>query len=301
MNAIFTMKSNGLAEKTAYSLGEYVRDSYLHMHNRGPSPQFEAYRRRIEVVAAASGLSESVPSDGGFLTGADLMGDIIARVWRPGSIASRCTRIPTTQLSIDVSMLDEKSRIDGSRAGGLLGYWSGEASTIGATHPTFRSVGLTMKKLTALLETTNETLDDIASFNALLDVFVASEFAYLLEDSIIRGSGTDRPLGLLNSPCRIIQAKESGQADDTINWLNLANMMQRMWTGGLSSAVWIVNQDALPQLRAITRGTATGPAAYAPSTAEGEPDRLLGRPVIVSESASALGDEGDVILADLSQ
>jgi HK97 family phage major capsid protein len=107
----------------------------------------------------------------------------------------------------------------------------------------------------------------------------------------------------LKSGSLIVVAKESGQAADTIVAENVINMRARCW--GYRRAVWIANPDAVPQLMKLVIVAGTGGTqipVWRPGNDEnGVPDMLLGRPLYYSERCSALGDEGDIVLANWSQ
>src|SRR5690606_6300019 len=70
-------------------------------------------------------------------------------------------------------------------------------------------------------------------------------------------------------------------------------------------AVWITSQDAELPLQTMTFTPSGGNSipVYMPAGGiSGQPySTLFGRPIIVSEAAGALGDVGDIILADMSQ
>lgn len=82
------------------------------------------------------------------------------------------------------------------------------------------------------------------------------------------------------------------------------NMWGRLLPGSHKNAVWIINPDAIPTLyqMAVTTGTYSGTTVFIPGgTIQGVPfSTLLGRPLIVSEVASAMGTSGDLILGDFS-
>src|SRR3990172_1526669 len=101
--------------------------------------------------AAASGLSESVPSDGGFLVQQDFSNELLKQVFETGVLASRCRRIPIsgTSNSIKINGIDETSRAS-TRSGGILGYWEDESALKTATKPKFRKIELNLKKLIGL-------------------------------------------------------------------------------------------------------------------------------------------------------
>ena len=77
---------------------------------------------------------------------------------------------------------------------------------------------------------------------------------------------------------------------DQIDRADIDNMLRRLLPGCFSSAVWIAHPHTLPQLGAISESAVQGPDrdSYA----------LDGRRLIFSDHCSALGDSGDLILAD---
>jgi hypothetical protein len=77
---------------------------------------------------APTGLSEGVPADGGFLVPEVFADDFIGSLYKTGQIAGRCDRKTTTRPLADVELpaIDETSRADGSRFGGVLAYGRAE-------------------------------------------------------------------------------------------------------------------------------------------------------------------------------
>jgi HK97 family phage major capsid protein len=100
-------------------------------------------------------------------------------------------------------------------------------------------------------------------------------------------------------------AKETSQAADTILFANINKMWARMYAPSRRNAVWLINQDIEPQLESMAFDPAASSKtpAYMPSgglSVEGYAT-LKGRPVVPVEACSTLGDEGDIILVDLTQ
>jgi HK97 family phage major capsid protein len=122
-------------------------------------------------------------------------------------------------------------------------------------------------------------------------------------DAIFNGSGVGLPLGVLNSGALITVAKRAGQAADTVVWENIVDMWQRLAPGSQTKAVWYINQEVQSELMTMAQSVGTGGVpVYLPSGgASGSPYMtLLGRPVMPVEQLSALGDVGDILLADMS-
>lgn len=262
--------------------------------------------RLLEIQYRANGMSEGVPSDGGFLVQEDFSAELLADTFKTAKLAPLCRRIQISgnANSMKINGVDETSRVAGSRWGGVRGYWKSEAAAATKSKPSFREINLSLNKLMALAYTTDELLLDAAAMGGVIRQAFVSEFGFLMDDAIINGTGTGQPLGILNAGCLISQAKTSGQAADTITYANIVNMFSRQFADSRPNAVWLINQDCEPQLYQMTLAisTAGGQAVYLPpGGASAHPySTLMGRPVIPIEQCATLGDLGDILLCDFS-
>lgn len=261
---------------------------------------------RLLKVQNASGASEGVPSDGGFLVQQDFSSEIIKNIYETGILASRCRKIPISANSNSVKMngIDETSRANGSRWGGVQAYWADEAATVTAAKPKFRKIELTLNKLMALYYATDELLADAPAMESILSQAFAEELAFKTDDAIFRGQGAGQPLGILKSGALVTVAKEGGQAADTVLYDNIVKMWSRLLAQSRANAVWFINQEVEPQLHQMYMAVGVGGVpVYLPANGvAGTPyGTLFGRPVIPIEQASALGDVGDIVLADMSK
>lgn len=292
------------AEQEKYSLGEYMQDVFKLGTNRVPSKRFE--NKQAQFKAAASGLNEALPADGSFLVGADMAAGLIKTEYESSIFASKCRRTPISSGSNALHMngIAESSRVDGSRRGGILGYWEDEADLIPATKPKFAPLDLKLKKVTAAYYATDEILQDVAALESQVSLNVAEELAFKIDDAIVRGDGAGRPLGITKAQCLVTVAKINGQPADTIIWENIRDMFAAIHSSSRSKAAWYVSDEGLAQLMDMVKPVGTsGVAVWLPANqAVNQPyDMLLGRPVFYPEQMSALGDLGDIVLADMSQ
>ena len=131
-----------------------------------------------------------------------------------------------------------------------------------------------------------------------LFITMGSALSWTLEGQVIRGVHGEF-LGLLNCQGRITLPKEGGQASQTIVLANLEKSVGRLLPESRNSkfTVWLKSPSADKQVKNATDGK----GVYRYKDAEGTADTLFGFPVISSEHCSALGDEGDIILTDLSR
>jgi HK97 family phage major capsid protein len=293
-----------VAEEASYSLGEYMCDIAQSARGRGMTHRFENLQKKFK--AAATGLSEAIPSDGGFLVGSDMMAGIMEKTFAESQLAGRCSRSTVSAGSNAVTLngVSEKSRADGSRFGGVLGYWEGEADTITATKPKFYQVNLKLSKVTAAYYASDEVLSDAPLLQGMVNRMVPKELAFKLDDAIIRGTGAGQPWGYLNGPALKSVSKETGQAADTIKWENIKKMYAAMPAYNRRNAVWVANDECLPELMGMSMpvGTAGVPVWLPGNSAINQPfDTLINKPIFYAEQASALGDVGDISFVDFSQ
>ena len=286
-----------------------------------PHGGFESFGQRLQAVAAAgsghampdrrllagpTGLGETVASDGGFVVGVDQGRTIMQRVYDVGNILGRVKRLPITTDANGTKLpaIDETSRADGSRFGGIQAYWVEEAGTLTASKPKLRINELTLKKVGALVYVTEELLRDAGQLEAWIMQHLPQELVFKIEDAIVNGDGVGKPLGWKNSNAVVSVAKEAAQAATTFIYKNAVKMWSRMWARSRASSIWLIDQSVEPQLYQMSLPVGTGGSAvFLPAGgASAAPfATLFGRPIIPSEYNAALGTVGDVQLVDPSQ
>lgn len=259
---------------------------------------------RLLTVRAASGLNETIPSDGGWLVQQDFSSEILKQVFETGLLASRCRRmtISGNSNSLKINGIDETSRAAGSRWGGVRGYWTEEAGEKTKSKPKFRKIELNLNKLVGLCYATDELLDDASALEGVIRQAFVSEFGFLIDDAIINGLGAGQPLGVMNAGCLITESKETGQLAATIVYENIVKMWSRLFASSRANSVWLISQDTEPQLFTMSLAVGTGgaPVYLPPGGASVSPySTLFGRPVIPIEQCATLGTTGDIMLADL--
>ena len=250
---------------------------------------------------AASGLNESTPSDGGFLVQQDFVKELLKRTYETGILASKVKKIPisTNANGLKINAVDEDSRANGSRWGGVQTYWEAEADEHTGGKPKFRQMELSLKKLTGLCYATDELLQDAAALEAVIRQAFAEEFGFKMDDAILSGSGEGEPLGILNSGALVKVEKEKDQKD-IITVENLIKMWNRLWSKSRANAVWYINQEIEPYLYTLKLGDKP---VYIPAGGISEKPygTIFGRPVVPLEQCNAAGEVGDIILADVGQ
>lgn len=260
-------------------------------------------KRLTEIRTGPSGLNEATPSEGGFIVQQDFTAELLKNTYDTNEIPRRCRRIPISGPSNSFSMniVDETSRATGSRWGGIAVYRKGEGLATTASKPKFARLDMKLEKLFGLCYATDENLQDATQLGAIISQGFQEEMGFALSDEIIRGDGAGKCLGILNAPCLVTIAKETGQAADTVVTENILKMWKCRKGRNL---VWIYNQELEDQLNTLTLAIGTGGTEmklFQEPTGANAFGTIKGVPAIPSEVASGAGDVGDIILADLSQ
>lgn len=296
--------------RVAAGLGEQmlaVRNAALQPHKT------DARLIEMQKRSTPQGASEQIPADGGFLVYPDFANEIFKIMHDTGLIYPRARKIPLSETTnaIKIPGVDEQSRADGSRWGGVRMFWQNEADSLTGSKPKFRLIELVTKKLTGLFYSTDELLADARALGAIVMQAFGEEMAFKMDDACIRGTGAGMPMGILNAAATVSVAKESGQATQTVVYENIKKMWGRMWARSRPNAVWFINQDIEQQLYGLVQTAGTGGIpVYLPAGAGGQVfggasaapfGSLFGRPVIPVEQCDTVGSVGDIVLADYSQ
>ena len=265
-------------------------------------------KKLLAVMAKAQGAGEAVPSDGGFLVAQEFIPQIIDKVYQTSVVAGMCSRQPVGPNfnGVKIPAVNETSRVDGSRWGGILSYWMAEAGTITKSKPGMRQISLELQKLACLVYVTDELLQDSVGLTGYINKWFPLEMAFRVDDAVMNGDGAGKPLGMINAanPALVSIAKETNQAATTIVTANILKMWRRLWAANRKNAVWFYNQDCEEQLATLSVPIGTAGQLFPLFSWPGSPTnpseqpRIMGRPAYAIEQCPTLGAAGDIVLCD---
>ena len=180
--------------------------------------------------------------------------------------------------------------------GGVASGWVSETAGRPETAtPTFAEIAPPTGELYANPAASQAMLDDAAfDLESWLAAEIATEFARAEGAAFVGGSGVDQPRGFLtaptsanpdgNRPQGTLQFVVSGAAADfatTNPETRLIDLVHALKAGHRQGASWVMNSATLARVRKFK--TADGGFLWQPGMVEGQPDRLLGYPVIEAE------------------
>lgn len=260
----------------------------------------------VTPSAAVSGAGAGSPVDGGYLIQKDIMTDLMDKSFGGDEVLSRVRRFGCSANSdgLTMNLVDETSRVVGSRWGGVQVYYGAEADSATAKKPKFRQEKWELKDVIGLMYATDRLLADASALGSVFSEAFASEMRFFVADGVINGTGGGQLTGILNAGALVSVAKETNQAANTIVFENINKMWSRMWSRSRGNAVWLINQDCEPALDGMAAPVGTGgiPAYLPPGgLSQTRFASLKGAPVIPTEFNPTLGTVGDIMLVDLSQ
>lgn len=245
---------------------------------------------------AASG---AVPSDGGFSLGAqyeqafldESLGNEIVRNL-PGIVVTGMT-----ERTVRVAAWDSHDHSSGA-VGGAIAHWVGEGNDATESTPKQRLIELEARKLVVLSRSSLELIEDGHSFGQQLEAGLSQSLGFFLDEAFLTGNGVGRPLGILNSACKIEVDPEDGQASGSVVLRNISRMYAAMIPAAQRRAVWLANPNILPELYDLSIEVGTGGSWVAPMREESGQFFLMGRPVLFSEHMPSVGEAGDLAFFD---
>lgn len=179
---------------------------------------------------------------------------------------------------------------------GVASGWASEVAARPETAtPVFNEVVPPFGDLYANPAATQAMLDDAAfDVEAWLAGEIATEFAKAEGTAFVNGNGTDKPKGFLTYPTAAtgdavrafgtLQYVASGAASDFIGTNpqdKLVDLVHALRAPYRQGAVWVLNSATLARIRKWK--TTDGAFIWQPGLLSGQPDTLLGYPVIESE------------------
>ncbi|MBH5321557.1 phage major capsid protein [Aurantiacibacter sediminis] len=244
----------------------------------------DGYLRRGREAEIKS-ISGAVPQDGGYAVPREI----------DAMIASELKEISPIRSLAQVVQVGSAGYRKLITTGGTASGWVGETAGRPETDaPEFAEIAPPSGELYANPAASQAMLDDAAfDLESWLASEVAMEFARAEGSAFVGGNGTDQPLGFLSSPTSLagdavrpfgsLQYIGSGDAQgfDANPESRLIDLVHTMKAGHRQGASWVMNSATLSEVRKLK--TSDGAFLWQPGLVEGQPDRLLGYPVVEAE------------------
>lgn len=244
-----------------------------------------ALNRAVETKV----MSAAEDPSGGYTTTSAMAGEILRRVARRSPLRSICKVV-----SLDSGVSWIQPRADALAEATWVGEKEGRPATDDVD---FGQVEVPLNEVYAAPVITQKLLD-LSAYNLgnLITDLVGDSFARAEDTAFISGNGVGRPMGIL-------AYDTASTADDVRGWATLQTVnsgsaaavtgdgLKRL-VGSLAvqfraGASWVMNRGTHAEIAQLKDGN--GRYLLQDAVAEGEPDRLLGYPVVLDEAMPAVG------------
>jgi HK97 family phage major capsid protein len=230
---------------------------------RGPETMEPFERKLLRVSDDASG---------GFLAHPVLSNEVLRLI----ALASPLRQAAMVRTGTGPSFIQPR-QLDSVEANWLAEVEPAPESTL-----TFGQIEVPAHRLAAYVEVSNVLLDDAAvDLDALLATDFAEQFARAEGAAFTTGNAAGKPRGLLTYPsgttADAIEQIPSGHATE-LTADSLIQSLQKLRPEHRVTASWLMNSATLGAVR-LLKSTA-GEYVWRPGIEQGQPDRLLGRPVL---------------------
>ncbi len=244
----------------------------------------DGYLRRGSETQVKS-ISGAAPGDGGYAVPREI----------DAAIASQLKAISPIRAIAQVVQVGSAGYRKLVTTGGTASGWVSETGARpGTDTPVFAEIAPPFGELYANPAASQAMLDDAAfDLEGWLAGEIAMEFARAEGAAFISGTGADQPKGFLAAPTAetgdatrpfgTLQFVKSGAASgfDEYAELRLIDLVHALKAGHRQGACWVMNSATLANIRKLK--TADGAFLWQPGLVEGQPDRLLGYPVVEAE------------------
>lgn len=292
---VISDRASGMPNGGYKHLGQFANDVRTHFLN-GKAPD-RLYRNQ-ETSFGSGGVGE----DGGFAIPEDFRDQIFNNIMEQDPLVQRARQINTEKRSVRLSTRETQPWETGSITSG----WVNEGESITRSKQKLSKVTIELNKNAALINATEELLEDAPLLEQEIVTEASEQIGYDVAHAIVRGSGVEQPLGFLESPALVTIAAETaggGQTADTIVVENFNKMYAAMPPRNLGNAIWIAHPSAQEQIwkAAFHAPSGADPIGRMPGTIPDSPfGSIYGRPLIIHQAASSIGDVGDLMFVDLS-
>jgi HK97 family phage major capsid protein len=271
------------------NLGDFV-NSVIRATGRGAQKLDDRLLRAASIYA-----NESSGPDGGYGIPPEFSQEIAKVAYAEQSLLSLCNDIQVSGNTM--SFPGDETTPWGSS--GIIAAWEGEGEKSDPKKPVLKHGELRLRKLKVLIAASDELMEDASNMSPYLVDTMGGAVDWKVQDAMVNGTGSGMPLGICNAASLVVQGKESGQAAGTILPQNIANMYSRVVIGPKANLVWLMNPDVFPRIITLTLNN--NPIwVQANAGFQNAPSGLLfGRPIVLTDACRGIGNQGDIILANM--
>lgn len=194
-----------------------------------------------------------------------------------------------------IPALDQSGQNPSNMFGGVEVKWIGEGDEKPETDADLKGIQLTPHEVAGLVTVTDKLLRNWQAAGSFIESLLRGAVLSAEDYAFVRGSGANQPLGALNAGAtRFINRATANK----VTYADLLAMVSRLLMRD-GAPIWSMPQSALVDIATMT--DPEGHYIWKPNAVDGFAGTLMGYPLRWNNRMPALGQKGDVLLADWSQ
>ena len=156
--------------------------------------------------------------------------------------------------------------------------WTAEAGAYNNSDAAFGQITMTPYKATTIVQVSEELLaDSVVNLEGYLAQNFGRRFAGLLETAFVNGTGSAQPTGITDGAATGVTAASA----TVVTWDEMYSLFYSLKESYRKNGTWLFNTTTLAELRGLK--DSDGRFIWEASPIAGQPDTILGRPVVVSD------------------
>lgn len=244
--------------KTGKASDEYKDNFWNMMRSKNPA------------ASVYNVLQEGVDADGGYLVPDEFEHTLIEALEEENIFRSLANIIQTTSGDRKIPMVAEHGTAS----------WLDEGDAYDESDDTFTQINIGAHKLGTMIKISDELLQDSA-FN--MEQYIQKEFTRRIgrkeEDAFFNGDGDCKPAGILDNTLGG-QVGVTAASKTDITGDEIIDLFYSLEGPYRKNAVWIMNDTTIAKVRKLKTGD--GQYIWQPSLVAGQPDTIMGKPVLTS-------------------
>lgn len=250
-------------------------------------------RRGVEPMPAEEVKALIVASDtsGGYLAPSDFVREIIKEI----------TEVSPVRQAARVGSTGRGEVILPKRTGRPTAQWVGETETRTATESSYGQLEIPVHESACYVDVSLQLLEDAdANVEAEVRSDLAEEFGRQEGEAFVKGNGFKKPVGFMTDETITYTPTGNASTLGTAPADLLITFMYGLKASYRNAGVWMMNASTLAAIRLLKDGQ--GNFLWQPSYQAGQPETILGRPVIEAPDMDDIGSAAEpIVFGDFSR
>lgn len=246
---------------------------------------FVEYLRMGDRATEIKTLTVSGDPQGGYLAPNEIASEFIRNLVQYSPVRQLATVRSTVAPSVSYP----------KRTGVTNAAWRGETQTSTESEPTFGQVDIPARELATYVDISNQLLQDSVAAEAEVRLALAEDFGAKEGLAFVKGAGNLQPEGLMVNADVAYTATGNASTLGSAPADLLISHYYALPAAYRARGTWLMNGSTLAAVRKLKDGT-TGVYLWQPAFAQGQPETILGRPVVEVPDLDDVGAAAQPIL-----